>query len=96
MDALLARIAVGDHEAMRELYLECRPRLWRYLVHLGGVDVTMLDDLLQEIFVAIWRSAPSYRPQGSALAFGRYEGADPHMATKISCCLLYTSTSPRD
>ena len=69
MDALLARIAVGDHEAMRELYLECRPRLWRYLAHLDGVDATMLDDLLQEIFVAIWRSAPSYRPQGSALAW---------------------------
>ena len=69
MDALLARIAVGDQEAMRELYLECRPRLWRYLAHLDGVDATMLDDLLQEIFVAIWRSAPSYRPQGSALAW---------------------------
>jgi RNA polymerase sigma-70 factor (ECF subfamily) len=69
MDALLARIAVGDQEAMRELYLECRPRLWRYLAHQDGVDVAMLDDLLQEIFVAIWRSAPSYRPQGSPLAW---------------------------
>ena len=69
MDALLARIAMGDHEAMRELYLECRPRLWRYLAHQDGVDVATLDDLLQEIFVAIWRSAPSYRPKGSALAW---------------------------
>ena len=69
MDALLARVAAGDHEAMRELYLECRPRLWRYLAHQDGVDAAMLEDLLQEIFVAIWRSAPSYRPQGSALAW---------------------------
>jgi RNA polymerase sigma-70 factor (ECF subfamily) len=69
MDALLARIASGDQEAMRELYLECRPRLWRYLAHQDGVDVALLDDLLQEIFVAIWRSAPAYRSQGSPLAW---------------------------
>src|SRR5262245_7648295 len=74
-DTLLARMAAGDQDALRDLYTRYRPRLWRYLrARLGGAkgaagDVTAVDDLLQEIFLAVWNAAPGYRPHGRAAAW---------------------------
>jgi RNA polymerase sigma-70 factor (ECF subfamily) len=58
---LLHSIAQGDEQALRLLYLHYRPRLWRYLLQqLNGRD-ELVEDVLQEVFLAIWRSAASFR-----------------------------------
>src|SRR5438105_3849357 len=68
-DILLGRIAAGDQNALRELYTGYRPRIWRYLRSRLDGDMAAVDDLLQEIFLAIWNAAPSYCPQLRAAAW---------------------------
>jgi RNA polymerase sigma-70 factor (ECF subfamily) len=58
---LLAQIATGDEEALRQLYLAYRPRLRRYLWHQLDGDTASVEDALQEVFLAAWRTAGGYR-----------------------------------
>ncbi len=58
---LLARCAQGDQTALRELLDRYRPRLWGYLWHQAGEDRDRAEDLLQEVCIAIWRHAASFR-----------------------------------
>ena len=58
---LLARVAAGDDEALHALYEQLRPRLRRYLWHQLDGDLAAVDDTLQEVFLAIWRAASTYR-----------------------------------
>jgi RNA polymerase sigma-70 factor (ECF subfamily) len=62
-DDLVARIAVGDDAALRELF--GRHASWlavRLRALLPAADV---EDVLQETFLAAWRGAGGYRPQGA-------------------------------
>jgi RNA polymerase sigma-70 factor (ECF subfamily) len=68
-DRLLARVATGDQDALRDLYTRYRPRLWRYLRSRLDGDMTAVDDLLQEIFLAVWSAAPGYQPRGRVAAW---------------------------
>ena len=61
---LLARVALGDKAAMERLAADYHPRLWRYLARQLGGDASLIEDVLQEVYLAIWRSADSFR--GSA------------------------------
>lgn len=58
---LLARIAGGDEDALHELYLGYAPRLTRYLWHQLDGDPQAVEEALQEVFIAIWRSAAGFR-----------------------------------
>jgi RNA polymerase sigma-70 factor (ECF subfamily) len=59
---LLERIADGDSEAFETLYRRfARPLLGLALRMLR--DRSRAEDAVQETFAAIWRSAPSYRPE---------------------------------
>ncbi|HEU0027460.1 MAG TPA: RNA polymerase sigma factor [Ktedonobacterales bacterium] len=58
---LLRRIADGDEEALRQLYVEYRPRLRRYLWHQLDGDGLAIEEALQDTFLAVWRSAGGYR-----------------------------------
>lgn len=58
---LLAQVATGDEDAMRQLYFAYRPRLRRYLWHQLGGDMPSVEEALQDIFLAVWRAARSYR-----------------------------------
>jgi RNA polymerase sigma-70 factor, ECF subfamily len=58
---LIARIGAGDEQAMHLLYTTFRPRLWRYLWQQLDGDGSAVEDVLQEVFLAIWRSAESFR-----------------------------------
>lgn len=58
---LIARIASGQQDALSQLYTVYRPRLRRYLWHQLDADQAAVEDALQEVFLAVWRSAPSYR-----------------------------------
>jgi RNA polymerase sigma-70 factor (ECF subfamily) len=60
LQALLAQAAQGDHAAFEEVYR-------RTHAHLFGVALRMLgreqaaEDVLQEAFVSVWKSAAQYR-----------------------------------
>lgn len=58
---LLARIASGDEDALHELYQGYAPRLTRYLWHQLDGDPHAVEEALQEVFIAVWRSASAFR-----------------------------------
>jgi RNA polymerase sigma-70 factor (ECF subfamily) len=62
-DDLVARVAAGDDTALRELFGRHAPWLAARLRSvLPAADV---EDVLQETFLAAWRGAAGYRPQGA-------------------------------
>jgi RNA polymerase sigma-70 factor, ECF subfamily len=62
-DELIAAMAGGDDTALRELFARHAPWLAARLRSvLPAADV---EDVLQESFLAVWRAARAYRPQGS-------------------------------
>ena len=60
---LVAQVASGDEEALRQLYLAYRPRLRRYLWHQLGGDTASVEEALQDVFLAVWRTAGGYRAE---------------------------------
>lgn len=63
---LLCRIADGDEEALRQLYVEHRPRLRRYLWSQLDGDGHAVEEALQDTFLAVWRTAGAYRGEAKA------------------------------
>jgi RNA polymerase sigma-70 factor (ECF subfamily) len=62
-DGLIVCVAAGDDTALRELF--CRHAPWlaaRLRSVLSAADV---EDVLQETFLAVWKGARGYRPDGS-------------------------------
>jgi RNA polymerase sigma-70 factor (ECF subfamily) len=63
-DGLIALVAVGDDSALRALFSRHAPWLaTRLRAVLPAADV---EDVLQETFIAVWRGASGYRPDGAA------------------------------
>jgi RNA polymerase sigma-70 factor, ECF subfamily len=63
-DELIARLAGGDDAALRDLFNRHAPWLAaRLRAVLPPPDV---EDVLQETFLAVWKGAKSYTPQGAA------------------------------
>jgi RNA polymerase sigma-70 factor (ECF subfamily) len=60
-DTLIARMAAGDEVALHTFYDRYRPRLRRYLWHQLDGDLSRVEDLLQEIFLAAWQTAATFR-----------------------------------
>jgi RNA polymerase sigma factor (sigma-70 family) len=60
-EALMLRFAGGDVQAFEELYRRHELRVWRYLQrNLSNRAIT--DELMQEVWFAVARSARGYRP----------------------------------
>ncbi len=63
-DGLIALVATGDDSALRALFSRHAPWLaTRLRVVLPAADV---EDVIQETFIAVWRGAVGYRPDGAA------------------------------
>jgi RNA polymerase sigma-70 factor, ECF subfamily len=63
-DELIASLACGDDTALRELFTRHAPWLAaRLRAVLPPSDV---EDVLQETFLAVWKNARTYGPQGQA------------------------------
>lgn len=60
----LQRIAVGDRQALAELYARHRQMLFRYLLQLTP-DRGLAEELLQDTLVAIWKSARDFEGRSS-------------------------------
>ena len=62
-DALLAAVATGDREALAELYRRHGPWLVLRLSR-RCADPGMVEEVVQDTFVAVWKGAARYRASG--------------------------------
>ena len=62
-DELIAAMAGGDDTALRELFARHAPWLAARLRPI--LPAAEVEDVLQESFLAVWRGASGYRPEGS-------------------------------
>ena len=68
-NALVLRVAVGDHDAFAAFYDRWSGRLLALIVQIL-VDRAQGEEVLQEVFLEIWRSASTFSPsRGSARAW---------------------------
>jgi RNA polymerase sigma-70 factor, ECF subfamily len=63
-DGLIVRVAAGDDPALRELFFRHAPMLAARLR--TALPIADVEDVLQETFLAVWRGAGGYRPEGAA------------------------------
>ncbi len=64
---LLQRIAAADREAFRLFYDRHAPQILAYVRSLGrSRDAS--EDVVQEVFLAVWRKAGTYRPERGDVA----------------------------
>lgn len=59
-EQLMGRAQKGDPRAMQDLYQRHAPAVYRRLTHLVGPDPER-EDLLQEVFIALFRNLGSFR-----------------------------------
>ena len=65
LSQLITEIAAGGHQAFEVLYRATAPIIYRYLAA-RGIEESARWDVLQEVYLAVWRNARSF--QGSAAA----------------------------
>ena len=58
---LLARVALGDRAAFERLYRQTASHLLGVILRIQG-DRAAAEDVLQEVFMNVWRSASSFNP----------------------------------
>ncbi|HLI40401.1 MAG TPA: sigma-70 family RNA polymerase sigma factor [Streptosporangiaceae bacterium] len=63
-DALIAAVAAGDDAALRALF--CRHAPWLAARLRSVLSAPDVEDVVQETFLAVWRGAGGYRPEGAA------------------------------
>src|SRR5688572_17736281 len=59
--ALMERLAAGDTAALEGLYERWGGPVLSFIERMCGNRVTA-EDLLQEVFLRVWRAAPRYQP----------------------------------
>lgn len=65
---LVKAVALGDRQALSDLYLRYSRPLLHYLTHFTS-DRGVAEELLQDTLVAVWKSAYSYRGEASVQAW---------------------------
>lgn len=63
--AALVRLAGGDRAALRLLYQETSAKLFGACLRILE-DRSEAEDVLQEVYVTVWRKAPSFDPERRA------------------------------
>jgi RNA polymerase sigma-70 factor (ECF subfamily) len=66
-DELIASLAGGDDTALRQLFDRHAP--WLAARLRKALPPDDVEDVLQETFLAVWRNARNYRPQGTPAAW---------------------------
>jgi RNA polymerase sigma-70 factor (ECF subfamily) len=57
--ALVDRVAKGDRAAVRLLFMRHHARVYRFVARQTGSEM-MADDIANEVFLELWRQAPSF------------------------------------
>ncbi|MCK6544501.1 RNA polymerase sigma factor [Myxococcota bacterium] len=68
-EALLAACALEDQTALAMLYQRHHQAVYRFLGRLVGHRSSELDDIAQQVFLAVWRQADDYRGQSNVRAW---------------------------
>ena len=68
LERLLLLTGQGNREAFGLLYAKTRGAVYALALSLLG-DAHEAQDIAQDAYVRVWESAPSYRPQGSPMAW---------------------------
>jgi len=63
---LIVSIAAGNQDALHQLYVRYRDRLWRYLYHLLAEDPSWVDEVVQDVFLSVWTNAHAFRQEATA------------------------------
>ncbi len=63
IEALIARVAMGDRRAFRLLYNRTGPKLFGVALRVLKQDA-LAEEVLQEVFLRIWNRAGQYRANG--------------------------------
>ena len=75
-EALIARIASGDRDAMRALYLKHHVRVYRFVMRLVRSQ-TVAEDVISDVFLDVWRQAGSFEGRSAVstwlLAIARFK-----------------------
>lgn len=92
----LARVALGDRQAFEALYRSTSGTLLATIARVVG-DRKQAEDVLQEVYVTVWRSAGGYRPaagrpmtwlmsiaRNRAIDSLRKRGREPHVVSRYA------------
>ena len=75
-EVLIARIAAGDREAMRALYLRHHVRVHRFVMRLVR-NQAVAEDIISEVFLDVWRQGGSFEGRSAVstwlLAIARFK-----------------------
>lgn len=67
-EELLRRVGLGDKEAFHQLYQNTDKAVYSLILSIVR-NPQDAEEIMQETYMKIWTSAPSYRPQGKPLAW---------------------------
>ena len=68
LEALLARIAKSDKDALAELYERTNTAVYGFVMSISQCHADA-EDVLQETYINVFSSADRYRPQGKPMAW---------------------------
>ncbi len=75
-EALITRIAAGDRDAMRALYLRHHVRVFRFVIRLVR-NQAVAEDIISDVFLDVWRQAGSFEGRSAVstwlLAIARFK-----------------------
>jgi RNA polymerase sigma-70 factor (ECF subfamily) len=66
---LIAQIVAGNEQALDILYARYRPRLRSYLWRVLDGDDGLVEEALQDIFLAVWQSAARFRCEAKVITW---------------------------
>lgn len=64
--ALMARVGERDRLAFQQIFTHFGPRVKSLMIR-SGADPALAEDIVQDVFVAVWRKAGQYVPERGAV-----------------------------
>ena len=95
-ETLIALIAAHDRNAMRDLFVRHKTRVFRFLLRVAG-DAAAAEDLLNEVFIEIWRHAGKFeaRSKVSTWMLAMHTSRPPHGGGGVPAINSTTTRPPR-
>jgi RNA polymerase sigma factor (sigma-70 family) len=66
---ILTLIAQRSQDALQRLYVKYRPHLHRFLWNQLAGNTFLIEEVIQDVFLAVWQSASSYRGEARVMTW---------------------------